>query len=141
MHPEEPAGPPRRRHASARRGPGARWPLAAGGAAVLGLGALLLTGGSGGSGTPRPPADHEPVGGPPALIRTEPSLTATAPGPATTPARTPAPPPPATTAPAARTPAPPTAATPPPADAPTAGPAPARTGKPGRGRGNGKGPR
>ena len=44
---EDPARAPRgrRRHASARRGRGVVWLAAAGGIAVLGLGAVALTGG------------------------------------------------------------------------------------------------
>ncbi|MEV8589961.1 hypothetical protein AB0424_23805 [Streptomyces sp. NPDC051180] len=56
----------RRRHAPVRRGPGPGWLIAAGGVGLLGLGAVLFTGGSGPRGGS--PADGG-SGGPPALIQ------------------------------------------------------------------------
>ncbi|MFE1345231.1 hypothetical protein [Streptomyces sp. NPDC058757] len=138
----------RRRHASARRGRGA-WLLAVGGAAVLGLGAVALTGGGG---TKRPAERDADGGGLPALIQADPERSGTDPAPepsrdasrptATGPAKA------RPTASAAPTAAPsePSAAAAPsteaaPAAAPTASGGTAAPGKPGRGRGNGKGPR
>ncbi|MFE5792871.1 hypothetical protein ACFQ8C_09860 [Streptomyces sp. NPDC056503] len=138
--------PGRRRHASARRGRGAVWLVAAGGAAVLGLGAVALTGG----GTKRP-ADREGGGGLPALIQAVPTESGTAPTPA--PSRSASRPaaPGRSTAPGAVASRPPTTAPSEPAapvtpeeTAPAAVPTDSggtATGKPGRGRGNGKGPR
>ncbi|MFI2733045.1 hypothetical protein [Streptomyces sp. NPDC018711] len=62
----------RRRHAPARRGRGAVWLLAGGGATVLGLAAALLAGGLGKSGGSRPPVEGG-ADGPPAMIQADPS--------------------------------------------------------------------
>ncbi|SEC61038.1 hypothetical protein [Streptomyces sp. TLI_105] len=68
------AGPrrARRRHASARRGRGAVWLLAGGGATALGLAAALLAGGLGKSGGTRSPVDGG-AEGPPSMIQADPT--------------------------------------------------------------------
>ncbi|MFF2775754.1 hypothetical protein ACFVU3_12665 [Streptomyces sp. NPDC058052] len=132
----------RRRHASARRGRGAVWLVAVGGAAVLGLGAVALTGG----GSKRPAEREADGGGLPALIQADPTESGTTPpDPSRGTSRPAAPAPSAARTTRPGTPAPTSSApAPPEATAPTA--APATSGgtpadKPGRGRGNGKGPR
>ncbi|MFG3193605.1 hypothetical protein [Streptomyces omiyaensis] len=137
----------RRRHASVRRGRGAVWLAAVGGAAVLGLGAVALTGGGG---SKRPAERETDGGGLPALIRADPAESGTTPPapsrgailpPAPAPSTAPAPGP-SSSAPSA--PSGPSAPAPAGATDPTAAPAPSGdtpADKPGRGRGNGKGPR
>ncbi|MFE6226505.1 hypothetical protein [Streptomyces sp. NPDC057854] len=136
----------RRRHASARRGRGALWLVAAGGAAVLGLGAVALTGGGGG---PKRPAERGTGDGLPALIQADPAQDATTPAadPGTSRPAAPAPTAPATASGPATTAPPPSASSAPapaettaPSAAPTRPAAPA-TDRPGKGRGNGKGRR
>ncbi|MEU1862382.1 hypothetical protein [Streptomyces gardneri] len=61
----------RRRHAPARRARGPVWLLAAGGVAVLGAAAALLSGGSGTKGGTGSPEGGS--GGPPALIQADPT--------------------------------------------------------------------
>ncbi|MFF9338573.1 MULTISPECIES: hypothetical protein [unclassified Streptomyces] len=139
----------RRRHASARRGRGAVWLVAVGGAAVLGLGAVALTGGGGAK---RPAERDADGGGLPALIQADPERSGAAPAPdpsrgASRPAApgpstarpSPSGPPSAAPSEPSATAAPPTEAAP--AAAPTASGGTGTPGKPGRGRGNGKGPR
>lgn len=139
---EDPARAPRgrRRHASARRGRGAVWLVAVGGAAVLGLGAVALTGGGGAK---RPAERGAERGGLPALIQTGPKASGTTQAPAPSRGTSgPAGLAPSTARPSAPASATPSATTAPATEtAPTATPTPTATGKPGRGRGNGKGPR
>ncbi|GHJ94899.1 hypothetical protein SNE510_44180 [Streptomyces sp. NE5-10] len=145
---EDPARAPRgrRRHASARRGRGVVWLAAAGGIAVLGLGAAALTGGGA-----RGPAERDADGGGlPTLIQADPTANGTTPEPDSPPSRT------ATAGPAVtgRPTATASSATPSPSGSapaapsasstPSAEPVPdasdaTRSAKPGRGRGNGKG--
>ncbi|MFB7276604.1 hypothetical protein ACFCZV_05805 [Streptomyces hydrogenans] len=147
---EDPARAPRgrRRHASARRGRGMVWLAAAGGIAVLGLGAAALTGGGA-----RGPAERDGNGGGlPTLIQADPTASGATPDPDSSPGRTDGPDA-ATGRPAAAT-ATASTATPSPSGsapaAPSATPTPSaepvpdasdatRSAKPGRGRGNGKG--
>ncbi|MFJ4218671.1 hypothetical protein ACIP27_38915, partial [Streptomyces hydrogenans] len=84
---EDPARAPRgrRRHASARRGRGVVWLAAAGGIAVLGLGAAALTGGGGARGPAERDADG---GGLPTLIQADPTASGTTPEPDSPPSRT-----------------------------------------------------
>ncbi|MFD8210799.1 hypothetical protein ACFV2S_30910 [Streptomyces sp. NPDC059695] len=154
------AGPrrARRRHAPARRGRGALWLLAGGGATVLGLAAALLAGGLGTGGGTRSPAEGG-ADGPPVMIQADPSdgtpgtpgegasgTSAVPVGDGSAPGGRTGTPSVKTTATAA-----PSGSTPPVPDAPRTSPPAAtasptapdaeRPGKPGKGRGAGKRPR
>ncbi|MFE3127207.1 hypothetical protein ACFXHD_27715 [Streptomyces hydrogenans] len=145
---EDPARAPRgrRRHASARRGRGVVWLAAAGGIAVLGLGAAALTGGGA-----RGPAERDADGGGlPTLIQADPTASGTTPEPDSPPSRTVGPaatgrPGATATASSARpSPSGSAPAAPSASSTPSAEPVPdasdaTRSAKPGRGRGNGKG--
>ncbi|MFD4158647.1 hypothetical protein ACFWR4_38575 [Streptomyces hydrogenans] len=145
---EDPARAPRgrRRHASARRGRGVVWLAAAGGIAVLGLGAVALTGGGA-----RGPAERDADGGGlPTLIQADPTASGTTPEPDSPPSRTAGPaatgrPGATATASSARpSPSGSAPAAPSASSTPSAEPVPdasdaTRSAKPGRGRGNGKG--
>ncbi|MFB6834876.1 hypothetical protein [Streptomyces hydrogenans] len=145
---EDPARAPRgrRRHASARRGRGVVWLAAAGGIAVLGLGAAALTGGGA-----RGPAERDADGGGlPTLIQADPTASGTTPEPDSPPSRTAGPAatgrPGATATASSATPSPSGSApaAPSASSTPSAEPVPdasdaTRSAKPGRGRGNGKG--
>ncbi|MFB7581207.1 hypothetical protein ACFWG5_15240 [Streptomyces hydrogenans] len=145
---EDPARAPRgrRRHASARRGRGVVWLAAAGGIAVLGLGAAALTGGGA-----RGPAERDADGGGlPTLIQADPTASGTTPEPDSPPSRTAGPaatgrPGATATASSARpSPSGSAPAAPSASSTPSAEPVPdasdaTRSAKPGRGRGNGKG--
>ncbi|MCM1944185.1 MULTISPECIES: hypothetical protein [Streptomyces] len=146
---EDPARAPRgrRRHASARRGRGVVWLAAAGGIAVLGLGAVALTGGGGARGPAERDADG---GGLPTLIQADPTASGTTPEPDSPPSRTAGPAatgrPGATATASSATPSPSGSApaAPSASSTPSAEPVPdasdaTRSAKPGRGRGNGKG--
>lgn len=140
----------RRRHAPARRGRGAVWLLAGGGATVLGLAAALVAGGLGKSGGSRPPVEGG-ADGPPAMIQADPSDgTSDSSGPSASPGSSGgATSVPGGTAPSASPPAKTGAAAAPSGSATTApdarpsatAPDGDRPGKPGKGRGLGRKPR